>query len=88
PAAPGPQGILLPVFDEEGEVGEGEVFAFSMCNPPFFESMQEAAQNPNTAFGGTAAEMVCPGGELAFVLRMLAESEALRDRVHWCGGGG
>ncbi|KXZ55155.1 hypothetical protein GPECTOR_3g303 [Gonium pectorale] len=71
-------GILLPAFKDEHET-----FAFTMCNPPFFESMQEAAQNPNTAFGGTAAEMVCPGGELAFVLRMLVESEGLQDRVHW-----
>ncbi|KAG2448442.1 hypothetical protein HYH02_006334 [Chlamydomonas schloesseri] len=71
-------GILFPVF-ADGE----ETFAFTMCNPPFFESMAEAARNPNTAFGGTAAEMVCPGGELAFVLQMVAESEELQDRVHW-----
>lgn len=36
------------------------------------------------ARAGTAAEMVCPGGELAFVLQMVAESEELQDRVHWC----
>ncbi|GFR39717.1 hypothetical protein Agub_g198, partial [Astrephomene gubernaculifera] len=72
------QGILLPAFQDPQET-----FAFTMCNPPFFESMQEAAQNPNTAFGGTAAEMVCAGGEVAFVMRMLADSELLRGRVHW-----
>ncbi|GIL85185.1 hypothetical protein Vretimale_10821 [Volvox reticuliferus] len=72
------QGILLPAF-----LCEEEMFAFTICNPPFFESMQEAAQNPNTAFGGTAAEMVCPGGELAFVLQMMVESEMLKDQVHW-----
>ncbi len=32
---------------------------------------------------GTAAEMVCPGGELAFVMQMVEESEQLQDRVHW-----
>lgn len=36
------------------------------------------------ATAGTAAEMVCPGGELAFVLQMLVESTAVADRVHWC----
>ncbi|PNW88779.1 hypothetical protein CHLRE_01g044150v5 [Chlamydomonas reinhardtii] len=71
-------GILFPAFADDEET-----FAFTMCNPPFFESMAEAARNPNTAFGGTAAEMVCPGGELAFVLQMVAESEELQDRVHW-----
>lgn len=32
---------------------------------------------------GTAAEMVCPGGELAFVRRMVEDSLVLRGRVHW-----
>ncbi|GIL55425.1 hypothetical protein Vafri_10981, partial [Volvox africanus] len=41
------QGILLPAF-----LDEDEMFGFTICNPPFFESMQEASQNPNTAFGG------------------------------------
>jgi 23S rRNA A1618 N6-methylase RlmF len=46
-------------------------------------SLQEANQNPNTACGGTAAEMVYPGGELAFILRMLEDSVRLGGRVHW-----
>ena len=49
-----------------------------MCNPPFFTSMEEAGQNPATAFEGTAAEMVCPGGELAFVMQMVADSLKLK----------
>jgi 23S rRNA A1618 N6-methylase RlmF len=32
---------------------------------------------------GTPEEMVCPGGELAFVRRMAAESSELRGRIHW-----
>ena len=67
-------GILPPALRE------GETFAASMCNPPFFETMEEAGRNPATAFGGTAAEMVCPGGERAFVLRMVADSVALQAR--------
>ena len=39
--------------------------AFCMCNPPFFESLDEAGRNPATAYGGTAAEMVYPGGHPA-----------------------
>jgi hypothetical protein len=46
--------------------------------------VQEANGNPATACGGTAAEMVYPGGELAFILRMLEDSVRLGPRVHWC----
>lgn len=60
---------------------EGERFAFTMCNPPFFERLEEAGRNPATAYSGTAAEVACPGGEAAFVLRMLRDSLALRVRA-------
>ena len=40
------QGILLPAVQDE------ETFSFSMCNPPFFESLQEAGRNPHTAYAG------------------------------------
>jgi hypothetical protein len=36
-----------------------------------------------SAAAGTAAEMVTPGGELAFVRAMIADSRRLRGRVHW-----
>ena len=40
------QPILLPA------ILPGEQFAFSMCNPPFFESRTEAGLNPHTAHAG------------------------------------
>ncbi len=49
-----------------------------MCNPPFFESMEEAGRNPATAFSGTAEEVTCPGGELAFVMQMVRDSTQLQ----------
>lgn len=45
-----------------------------MCNPPFFESLEESQQNPLTAFQGTKPEMVCEGGELEFVRQIVRES--------------
>ena len=33
-------------------VRAGESFAFTICNPPFFSSTDEAGLNPNTAHGG------------------------------------
>ena len=66
-----------------GVVKEGETFTFCMCNPPFFESMEDAGLNPNTACGGTEIEMVCPGGEEAFVKRMFADSLEMKESIHW-----
>jgi hypothetical protein len=70
-----------PILD--GALRPGESFDFCMCNPPFFESMDEASANPRTACGGTEAEMVFPGGEEAFVGRMIEDSCRLKGRVHW-----
>lgn len=64
-----------------GVVQEGETFDFCMCNPPFFESMEEAGLNPRTACGGTPAEMVCPGGEEAFVNQIIEDSVQLQHSI-------
>ncbi|KAL8137150.1 hypothetical protein V2J09_003151 [Rumex salicifolius] len=66
-----------------GVVKDGEKFDFCMCNPPFFESMEEAGQNPKTSCGGTREEMVCTGGERAFVSRIIEDSVALRQSFRW-----
>jgi 23S rRNA (adenine1618-N6)-methyltransferase len=78
-----------------GVVQPGETFDLSMCNPPFHTSAQAAAEGnrrkrrnlgglARTArlnFGGTAGELWCDGGELAFVGRMIAQSA---ERPAWC----
>ncbi|XP_076901071.1 psilocybin synthase-like [Bidens hawaiensis] len=66
-----------------GVVKTDEKFDFCMCNPPFFESMDEAGLNPNSSCGGTPAEMVCPGGEQAFVSRMIQDSVQLKQSFRW-----
>lgn len=73
-----PGGIITPAL-----VDEQETFAFSMCNPPFFESIEEANSNPATACGGSPEEMVYPGGEVAFIMRMMEDSVRLGGRIHW-----
>lgn len=80
-----------------GVVGPEERFAASMCNPPFHRSAAEAVAGTqrklrNLAggkpaplvrnFGGQGNELWCPGGESAFVRRVIAES-ARRPRL--CG---
>ncbi|MQL76390.1 hypothetical protein Taro_008790, partial [Colocasia esculenta] len=61
-----------------GTVRDGEEFDFCMCNPPFFESIEEAGLNPKTSCGGTHQEMVCPGGERAFVSHIIDDSVVLK----------
>jgi 23S rRNA (adenine1618-N6)-methyltransferase len=61
-----------------------------MCNPPFYATHSELLLSaaikrrpPNTACTGSANEMIYPGGEVAFVTRMILESVKLKDRVQW-----
>jgi 23S rRNA (adenine1618-N6)-methyltransferase len=63
---------------------------FVMMNPPFYSSegdmlssAQKKARPPMSACTGAPVEMVCEGGELAHVGRLLRESLTLRDRVQW-----
>ena len=45
--------------------------------------MAEAASNPSTACRGQEVEMVTPGGEVAFVGRIVADSLQLREQIRW-----
>lgn len=82
----------------KGVVKPGEFFDLSMCNPPFHASADEAAAGtrrkrenlggrkaaaPVLNFGGRAGELWCPGGELGFVRRMIAQSAELPARCGW-----
>jgi len=61
-----------------------------MCNPPFYTSREEMlqlsenkAQEPSSVCTGADVEMVAPGGEVAFVARMIEESLYLRTQIQW-----
>lgn len=78
-----------------GLLREGELFDLTLCNPPFHASLQEAREGTQRKwrnlgrggarrnFGGQEAELWCPGGEAAFVGRMIAESAEIPDRCLW-----
>lgn len=82
-----------------GMLRSGEHFAATMCNPPFHASAQAAvaghqrkrqnlarggaASSRGQNFGGTARELWCPGGELAFIRRMIRQSVAVRGQCRW-----
>ncbi|KAJ6151576.1 hypothetical protein N7470_007173 [Penicillium chermesinum] len=63
---------------------------FTMCNPPFYKSRDEMIESaeikanaPSSICTGDPVEMITPGGEVAFVTRMIDESLQLRDRIQW-----
>lgn len=65
---------------------------FTVCNPPFFTSVDEwkasiagegRAKGPSSVCTGAEVEMVTEGGDLGFVLRMVEESRALGKKVAW-----
>lgn len=63
---------------------------FIMTNPPFYESEAEMRRSalkkdrpPHSACTGAPVEMVCEGGEVAFVSRIIDESVFLKERVQW-----
>ncbi|KEQ95112.1 hypothetical protein AUEXF2481DRAFT_29832 [Aureobasidium subglaciale EXF-2481] len=63
---------------------------FTMCNPPFYSSAEDMAissagksNSPSAICTGAEVEMICPGGDVGFVLRMVEESRELKDTVRW-----
>ncbi|SMQ54561.1 unnamed protein product [Zymoseptoria tritici ST99CH_3D7] len=70
-----------------------EELDFVMTNPPFYDSHADflAAtkrsvddeSGPTPVLTGADNEMIYPGGDVAFVLRILQDSLKLRERVQW-----
>lgn len=73
-------------------------FAFTICNPPFHNSSEEAKKssirkvnnltkertlNPVLNFGGQNAELWCEGGEFGFITQMIYESAKYPMQVFW-----
>jgi len=73
-------------------------FAFTICNPPFHASPEEAAKSalrkvnalesiksdkPVLNFGGQNAELWCKGGELGFLTQMIYESVKYPKQCLW-----
>ncbi len=73
-------------------------FAFTICNPPFHASENDAnkanlrkvnslenskIQIPKLNFGGQNAELWCEGGELKFITQMIFESVKSAKQVLW-----
>ncbi|EEG6271587.1 23S rRNA (adenine(1618)-N(6))-methyltransferase RlmF [Salmonella enterica subsp. enterica] len=79
-----------------GIIHKNEFYDATLCNPPFHESAAAAragserkrrnlGQNKDDAlnFGGQQQELWCEGGEVAFIKKMIAESQSFRRQVLW-----
>ncbi|KAI1451743.1 hypothetical protein F4805DRAFT_471405 [Annulohypoxylon moriforme] len=67
-----------------------ETIDFVMVNPPFYTSEVEPvdlasrkSRPPNSACTGAPIEMVCAGGEVGFIRRLIDESLVLKEKVQW-----
>lgn len=63
-----------------------------MTNPPFYSSEEELqtlakkkSRPPNSACTGAPVEMICPGGEVAFVSQIVDESKSPenKEKIQW-----
>ncbi|QFG53364.1 23S rRNA (adenine(1618)-N(6))-methyltransferase RlmF [Chryseobacterium sp.] len=81
-----------------GIIGDGERFDFTLCNPPFHSSEEEAekgtqrkvrnltgkkAAEAELNFSGISQELIYPGGEIAFIRKMIKESRAFGKNCYW-----
>lgn len=82
----------------KGILNRDEKIDFTLCNPPFHASAQEAqsgtqrkVQNlsgkktavPALNFSGINNELIYPGGELAFIQQMIQESKSFAGNCFW-----
>ena len=81
-----------------GIIKKDELFDLSICNPPFFASLEEAqaettrkwsnltheeAPAPKQNFGGQNGELWCEGGEAKFIQRLVRQSRQFSNSVFW-----
>lgn len=85
---------ILQVSPEDGFFNEAlkrtAHLDFTMCNPPFYVSDEEMERltsekelPPNATCTGAPNEMITQGGEIAFVKRMIRQSQTYGNRIDW-----
>lgn len=87
-----------PRFIFKNIIESTDKFSFTICNPPFHASAEEAAKgnmrktgnlqnakakNTLLNFGGQHSELWCEGGEIAFITQMIFESVKYPMQCFW-----
>ena len=82
----------------ENIIKEDDKLDFTMCNPPFHKSKKDAKEGTKRKilnlskgknkklslnFGGQHNELWCEGGEVAFISKMIVESEKYKKNCLW-----
>ena len=82
----------------KGIIGETEQIDFTLCNPPFHSSAEEAQRgskrkiknlsgkkekNPTLNFAGISKELIYKGGEYNFIHQMILESRPFGEQCLW-----
>ena len=77
----------------KGIIQQDDYFHFTMCNPPFYTSEEDASKNASQKlknlgkgasvlnFGGQHSELWCNGGEALFLKRMFKQSVDFKSQV-------
>ncbi|MGB5430421.1 23S rRNA (adenine(1618)-N(6))-methyltransferase RlmF [Eudoraea sp.] len=81
-----------------GIIGREDKIDFSICNPPFHSSLEDAQKgtrrkvrnlsgkkekNPTLNFAGISNELICDGGEYKFIHNMVKESKKFSKNCFW-----
>lgn len=81
-----------------GLLAKDELVEFTVCNPPFHSSTEEAqkgtkrkiknlsgkkVKTPELNFAGISNELICEGGEYKFIENMIRESEIFSKNCFW-----
>ena len=87
-----------PEFIFEGILSSDEKIDMTICNPPFHASPEEAKKEsrrkitnltgkkvtkPVLNFAGVSAELIYEGGEVAFINKIIEESERFSKNCYW-----
>nr|WP_294860461.1 23S rRNA (adenine(1618)-N(6))-methyltransferase RlmF [uncultured Fluviicola sp.] len=82
----------------KGIIGDSEQIDFTICNPPFHVSLEEAekgtrrkiknlsgkiVRTPELNFAGNSNELVCDGGEFQFIQNMISDSKIVAKNCYW-----
>lgn len=68
---------------EAGTARKWRGLATTAGKPSTSKKAQRVNAGSKRNFGGTAAELACPGGELAFVERMIEDSITVAEQIVW-----
>lgn len=81
-----------------GIIGKEDKIDFSICNPPFHSSIEDAQKGtqrkiknlsgkkekkPTLNFAGISNELICDGGESKFIQKMIIESKKFSKNCFW-----